>query len=53
MAGSLAAAQTVKPEADAAEQLLEAARKQVARNHETLDKFPLKMAVEPSFQFKA
>ncbi|MBK5294555.1 MAG: hypothetical protein JJE04_23100 [Acidobacteriia bacterium] len=48
---TLAAQTTTAPET--AEELLEAARRQARRNLETLSKFPLPMAVEPSYRFEA
>ncbi len=38
---------------DSPEALLQSAREQVKRNSEALGKFPLPMATEPAFQFKA
>jgi hypothetical protein len=48
-----AKAQTTQSAQESPAQLLEAARKQVARNREILDQFKLDRRVEPAFQFKA
>jgi len=53
MTSQAPAAQSAPAPAETAEQLLEAARKQVVRNRETLDKFKLDRSAEPAFQFKA
>jgi hypothetical protein len=53
IASAAALAQTPPPAPDGEEELTKAAREQVRRNAGTLSKFPLSMATEPAFQFKA